>query len=167
MTRARTAGFTLIELLVTLALVGLLAIVSMPLYEVTSTRAKEEQLREALRTIRAGLDAYKAAVDTGMLAREAGASGYPPSLELLTEPLDIANKPNSGLGEADTPQRLVILRELPRDPFFPDPSVPAARTWLTRAYASRTDDPQPGQDVYDVSSMSTRVGLDGIAYNAW
>ena len=163
----RVTGFTLIELLITLALVGLLAIVVMPLYEVTSTRMKEEQLREALRTIRAGLDAYKAAVDAGALPREAGASGYPPTLDTLTEPLDMANKTNSGFGSTDTPQRLVILRQLPRDPFFPDAAVPAAQTWQTRSYGTRSDDPQPGVDVYDVSSMSTRVGLDGVAYSAW
>ncbi len=165
--RARASGFTLIELLITLALVGLLAVVSMPLYEVTSTRMKEAELREALRTIRGGLDAYKAAVDAGVLAREAGDSGYPPTLDILTQPLDIANKSNSGFGGTDTPQRIVILRQLPRDPFFPDPTVPAAQTWSTRAYGSRSDDPQPGADVYDVASMSTRVGLDGIAYNTW
>ncbi|HEY8976341.1 MAG TPA: type II secretion system protein [Burkholderiaceae bacterium] len=167
MKHRQATGFTLIELLVTLALVGLLALVSLPLFEVTSTRMKEEQLREALRTIRGGLDAYKRAVDTGLLPREAGASGYPPSLEVLTEPLDMANKVGAGFGSSDTPQRLVILRQLPRDPFFPDPAVPAAQTWRTRAYGSRSDDPQPGDDVYDVSSMSTRVGLDGIAYGAW
>lgn len=163
----RAVGFTLIEMLVTLALVGLLALVSLPLYEVTSTRIKEEQLREALRTIRGGLDAYKAAVDTGVLPREAGNSGYPPSLDVLTESLDMANKANSGLGDSDASQRLVILRQLPRDPFFSDPAAPAARTWQTRSYGSRSDDPQPGDDVYDVSSMSSRIGLDGIPYNAW
>lgn len=167
MTARGERGFTLIELLITLALVGLLAVVSMPLYEVTSTRMKEEQLREALRTIRAGLDAYKTAVDTGVLTREAGESGYPPTLDILTQPLDVANKSNSGFGATDAPQRIVILRELPRDPFFADPSVPAAQTWSTRSYGSRSDDPQPGPDVYDVASMSARVGLDGIPYNAW
>jgi general secretion pathway protein G len=167
MTRRVANGFTLIELLVTLALVGLLATVCLPLYEVTSTRIKEEQLREALRTIRGGLDAYKAAVDTGVLTHEAGASGYPPALDLLTQPLDMANKANAGFDGSDAPQRLVILRQLPRDPFFPDPTVPAAQTWITRSYGSRSDDPQPGADVYDVSSMSNRIGLDGIAYSAW
>ena len=161
------SGFTLIELLVTLALVGLLALVSLPLYEVTTTRIKEEQLREALRAIRTGLDAYKTAVDTGMLTREAGESGYPPSLDVLTQPLDVANKPGSSFGESDAPQRLVIMRQLPRDPFFPDPAVPAAQTWRTRSYGSRSDDPQPGDDVYDVASMSTRIGLDGTPYAAW
>jgi general secretion pathway protein G len=161
-------GFTLIELVITLALVGLLAMVALPLYEVTQTRLKEMELRQALRTIRSGLDAYKAASDSGALPKAAGESGFPPFLDVLTQPLDITVKRdfNIGLGSS-APKRIVILRQLPRDPFFPDPQVPAAETWNTRAYASRPDDPQPGNDVFDVSSKSERTGLDGTAYNTW
>ncbi len=161
------SGFTLIEMLITLALVGLLAVVSMPLYEVTSTRMKEAELRQSLRIIRSGIDAYKAAVDAGTLAKQPGDSGYPPSLDVLTEPLDIANQSNAGFGGTDAPQRIVILRQLPRDPFAVDETIPPAQTWRTRSYGTRSDDPQPGADVYDVSSMSSRVGLDGTAYATW
>lgn len=161
---ARARGFTLIELLITLALVGLLASVALPLYEVTSTRAKEAELRQALRTIRAGLDAYKAATDAGQVAKVAGDSGYPATLELLTQALEITTKRNF---DSTAPQRMVILRQLPRDPFFPDRQVPAAQTWSTRAYASRSDDPQPGADVFDVSSTSEGIGLDGTHYKDW
>jgi general secretion pathway protein G len=161
------SGFTLVELLITLAIVGLVAMTALPLYEVTSTRLKETELRHALRTIRGGLDAYKAATDSGVLAKAAGESGYPPSLDVLTQPLEVVNKRNFGLGASDAPQHIVILRQLPRDPFFPDPEVPAAQTWNTRAYASRPDDPRSGDDVFDVSSMSTRVGLAGTPYNSW
>jgi general secretion pathway protein G len=161
------AGFTLIELVVTLAIVGLVALVALPLYEVTSTRMKEAELRQALRTIRAGLDAYKAAVDTGLLARTAGDSGFPPNLDILTQPIDTVASRDLNSTLSPTAQRIVILRQLPRDPFFPDHQVPAAQTWTTRAYASRSDDPQPGADVFDVSSTSTRVGLDGTPYSSW
>jgi general secretion pathway protein G len=164
---ARAAGFTMIELLITLALVGLLAMTALPLYEVTSTRFKEAELRQALRTIRTGLDAYKAATDSGLLAKGAGTSGYPPSLDILTEPQDVVSKRDFGSNASLASKRIVILRQVPRDPFFPDPEVPAAQTWSTRAYASRADDPQPGDDVFDVSSRSTRTGLDGTAYSAW
>jgi len=160
-------GFTLIELVITLAIVGLVAMVALPLYEVTTTRVKETELRQALRTIRNGLDAYKAATDSGVLAKQAGESGYPPSLEVLTEVLEVANKRDFGLNASEASQRMVILRQLPRDPFYPDLQVPAAQTWNTRAYASRADDPQTGADVFDVSSMSTRVGLDGTPYSSW
>jgi general secretion pathway protein G len=101
------------------------------------------------------------------LTKIAGESGYPPTLEILTEPLDIANKSDSGFGSSSAPNRIVILRQLPRDPFFANAEVPATQTWITRSYGSRSDDPQPGADVYDVSSSSTRLGLDGTAYNTW
>jgi general secretion pathway protein G len=162
-----STGFTLVEMIVTLAIVGLVAMVALPLYEVTATRTKEAELRQALRTIRTGLDAYKAAVDAGLLPRNAGESGFPPNLDVLTQPLDtVASRDLSSNGNPAV-QRLVILRQLPRDPFFPDLQVPAAQTWSTRAYGSRSDDPQPGADVFDVSSTSTHVGLDGTAYNTW
>lgn len=160
-------GFTLIELMITLALVGVVAWAALPLFEVTSTRAREVELRQALRVIRAGLDAYKAAVDTGKLARVSGESGYPASLDLLTESLEVLGKRDVGLNASLTPERLVILRRLPRDPFFSDAQVPAAQTWNTRSYGSRANDPQAGADVFDVTSKSLRVGLDGTLYAAW
>lgn len=163
--RAASRGFTFIELVITLALVGLLSMLAVPLYEMTATRLKESELRQALRTIRSGIDAYKAATDSGSLAREAGASGYPLSLEKLTEPLELQGKRD--LSGSIASQRMVILRQLPRDPFSSDPQIPARQTWNTRAYASRADDPQPGDDVFDVSSKSNRIGLDGTPYSGW
>jgi general secretion pathway protein G len=163
--RAALRGFTFIELVITVALVGLLSMFALPLYEMTTTRMKESELRQALRIIRVGIDAYKAATDAGTLARETGESGYPPSLEKLTEPLELLGKRD--LTGTIASQRMVILRQLPRDPFNTDPEMPAASTWNTRAYASRADDPQPGADVFDVSSKSSRNALDGTAYSSW
>lgn len=163
--RATSRGFTFIELVITLALVGLLSMLAVPLYEMTATRMKESELRQALRTIRSGIDAYKAATDSGSLAREAGDSGYPPSLEKLTEPLELQGKRD--LSGSIASRRMAILRQLPRDPFSTDPEIPAWQMWNTRAYASRADDPQPGDDVFDVSSKSSRIGLDGTPYSSW
>jgi general secretion pathway protein G len=160
-----SGGFTLVELVITLALVGLLALLALPLYDVATTRLKETELRQALRTIRQGLDAYKAAVDDGRLARDPGTSGYPQSLDMLTEPLELLGKRD--LSGSLATQHLVILRQLPRDPFYADLQTPAAQTWRTRAYASHTDDPQTGDDVFDVSSRSDRTALDGTLYSRW
>lgn len=163
--RLQARGFTFIELVITLALIGLVSTLALPLAEVTATRLKEAELRQALRTVRAGLDAYKAATDNGSLKREPGASGYPPTLELLTQVLDLAQKPDaSGTLAA---QRLVILRQLPRDPFNTDPTLAPEQTWNTRAYGSRSDDPQPGDDVFDISSKSSGIALDGTPYASW
>lgn len=161
-----TAGFTLIELVITLALIGVLAMAALPLVEVTYTRLKESELRLALRTIRAALDEYRAAYDAGMLPKSAGDSGYPPSLDVLTQPLPLVG---GASGREDSPRTLVILRRLPRDPFHTDPSVPAAQTWKTRAYGSRPDDwsTDAGADVFDVGSQSTATALDGSRYDTW
>lgn len=154
-------GFTLIEMVVTLALVALLAMVALPLYEVTVTRYKEAELRAALRVIRTALDAYKAAADGGQITKEATESGFPPSLEVLTSGVEVANAAPGG------PKRLVFLRHLPIDPFAQDPAQPPQQQWATRSYASAPDDPQPGTDVYDVASRSPRVGSNGVPYAQW
>jgi general secretion pathway protein G len=160
-------GFTLIELIVTLGLVSVLAAGMLPLYEVTSTRMKEAELRSALRTIRNALDAYKAAADRGLFPVAAGESGYPPSLTVLTEGVELGVKNATTLDGRSAPQRMVFLRRLPRDPFFADATVAAEQTWDTRAYGTPSSAPAAGADVYDVMSKSVRAGLDGQPYNTW
>jgi len=160
-------GFTLIELVVTLALVSVMALVAVPLYEVTAIRVKEAELRTALRQIRTALDAYKDAADGGQIQKEASDSGYPPSLKVLVEGVDAAQT-NTNLSTPDKgPSRYVFLRQLPRDPFTPDPTVAPEEQWDTRSYGSPPSDPQPGKDVYDVMSKATTVGTNGIAYKDW
>ncbi|WP_211450679.1 type II secretion system protein [Collimonas antrihumi] len=155
----KTHGFTLIELIITLALVGLVAMVALPLYEISATRLKETELKLALRQIRTALDNYKIAADTGLITREAGDSGYPPSLEVLVTGVENAKDINHS--------RLVFLRHVPRDPFYPDLAQPAEQTWALRSYGSPPSDPMPGNDVYDVASLSAARGMNGIAYKEW
>ena len=164
---APSAGFTLIELLVTVVLVGIVALTATPMVEVISVKQREQELRQSLRTIRSALDAYKAASDSGQLPKAVGESGYPASLDLLTQPLEVANARSAPGSAAPAPQQLVFLRQLPRDPFHADPLAPPARTWATRAYASRPDDPQSGADVFDIASKSARIALDGTPYSRW
>jgi general secretion pathway protein G len=165
--RRTTAGFTLIELVISLALVGLLAMTALPLYEVVSTRLKETELRSALRTIRAALDAYKAASDGGAIEHEAGASGYPPNLDVLVQGIEInGNSAVTLSGKADI-KRLVFLRQVPRDPFNTEPGLPATQTWRTRAYGTPPDGVSSGADVFDVSSTVNRIGLNGLPYSNW
>lgn len=154
-------GFSLIELLVTLALVGIAAAIALPLAAVTEQRAKEAELRVALRTIRHALDEYKVAADAGAIDKPTGSSGYPRSLDAL-----VTGVPRSAaLGLNATP--MVFLRRLPRDPFFGDVSVPAAQTWRTRSYGSQPGDFSDGADVFDVASRSEKTALDGSRIGDW
>lgn len=152
-------GFTLIELLVTLAILALLGTLVVPVAQVTAQRRDEVELRRALREIRAGIDAYKKASDEGRVSKAAGASGYPPRLEVLVEGVRDQRSPKQA--------RIYFMRRLPRDPFHPDPAASEAETWGKRSYASEPDEPKEGDDVYDVYSLSGKTGLNGVPYNKW
>ncbi|KON80967.1 type II secretion system GspH family protein [Azoarcus sp. PA01] len=159
MSASALRGFTLIELVVTVAIVAVLASAAMPLAELTAQRARESELRAALRAIRGGLDAYKAAFDANRIEREAGASGYPPDLAALVKGVPDITDPNS--------RKIYFLRRIPRDPFFTDADVPAEHTWGLRSYASPPETPAEGEDVFDIHSLSRRVGLNGVPYREW
>ncbi|WP_409268050.1 type II secretion system protein [Massilia sp. BHUDP2] len=154
-----TRGFTLIELLVTLAILALLGTLAVPVAQVTAQRRDEAELRRALREIRAGIDAYKKASDEGRVAKAAGATGYPPRLEMLVEGVRDQKSPKGA--------QVYFMRRLPRDPFHANPDSSDAETWGKRSYASEPDEPREGDDVYDVYSMSEKPGLNGIPYNKW
>ena len=152
-------GFTLVELVITQAIIGLLATAAMPLAQLVAKREKEAELRIALRDIRNALDAYRQAAQTGHIKQELGATGYPPDLKSLY--IGVEDQ------ASEKKVNLYFLRRVPRDPFFPDSSVPAEETWGLRSYKSPPDEPQPGDDVYDVYSLDTGKGLNGIPYRDW
>lgn len=147
--------------MVVVAIVAILASAAMPLREIAVKREKEQELRLALRQIRTAIDAYKQAADEGLVERKADEVGYPRKLEDLVE----------GVPNIKDPRKSTIyfLRRLPRDPMSADIDldVPDADTWGKRSYASPPDNPEEGDDVFDIYSRSDRVGLNGIPYNQW
>ncbi|HEY3600250.1 MAG TPA: hypothetical protein VGL08_22405, partial [Paraburkholderia sp.] len=140
------------------------ACMTVPVAQVMRQREREQDLRIALHEIRSGIDAYHAASKDGRIAKEAGATDYPPDLNLLVEGVPDQTDPKG--------HKLYFLRRIPRDPMMSitqpgDAQISDAATWGKRSYASEPDDPQEGDDVYDVYSTSTGVGLNGIPYRKW
>ncbi len=156
MTRSRSGpgrGLTLIEVVVTLAILGVLASVALPLHHLSVRRTKELELRRSLREMRTAIDQFKLEYDKAKAnARDAkpmfkpklsvDRSGYPLALEEL-----VGTK---------------VLRRIPRDPMTPEGK------WLTRSYSDNADSSlSDDKDVFDVRSASTTTALDGTTYDTW
>ncbi len=144
-------GFTLIEMLIVVAIVALLASVAAPLAELGYQRGKEQALREALRDIRGAIDAYKRAADDGKIERKSDESGYPATLAVLVEGVQLKTEAKN--------EKMYFLRRIPKDPLGGE--------WGLRSYASPADSPQAGKDVYDVYSRSDDTGLNRVPYREW
>ncbi|MCE4556952.1 type II secretion system GspH family protein [Pelomonas sp. P8] len=147
------------EILAVVTIVGILAAAAQPLAVWVHKRQREAELRQALRALRGGLDAYFQAAREGRITLKADDSGYPPTLDALVQ----------GVPDARDPQRqkrLYFLRRLPRDPFA-DATLPPAQTWGLRSYDSPPESPAPGRDVFDVHSLAEGIALDGSRYRDW
>src|SRR5204862_5239541 len=102
-------GFTLIELIITVFIVSILVGVAVPLARNSIQRQKEVALREALREIRTALDKYKDATDRGFIPMKVDTEGYPETLKVLVEGVDM----NGTVGK-----KLKFLRRIPLDPMI-------------------------------------------------
>ena len=135
----------------------ILASAVLPLSKVTMQRQRETELRRNLRDLRTTIDAYKDAVDLGVIggtAVRAGSEGYPEDLETLVEGVEVLNDA--------TGRKLKFLRRIPMDP------MTRSREWGLRSYQ---DDPDSrtwsGDNVYDVYTRSRGTALDGTRYIDW
>jgi general secretion pathway protein G len=111
-----------------------------------------------------------AATIAGMQARTSPQWDTPttPSASTLARTSPLWDAPATPASTASAPpKRYYFLRKVPRDPFFDGDTATASQTWLLRSYASRPDTPQPGADVFDVTSKSNRTALDGTPYSSW
>ena len=93
------SGLTLIELIVAFTILLILSTMALPLARVRVQREKERRLRDALTEMRKAIDRYKDYADAGKLGQiDPDAHGYPESLEMLVEGVDISGGGADALG---------------------------------------------------------------------
>jgi len=155
----KLSGFTLIELMVALVLLALILSSAAPVMQITAKRAKEQELKRNLWQLRDAIDAYKKAVDDGLIKKSPGQTGYPPNLQILVQGVENPRDPKK--------RKIHFLRSIPRDPFVPDPELNNEASWGKRSYTSSFEEPAEGDDVYDVYSLSSDTGLNQQPYREW
>src|SRR5205814_32749 len=147
------SGMTLLELIIACAILMVLSSAALPIAKYTIIRQKEAELRRDLREMKGAIDRYKDAADRNQIRVEIGSEGYPPDLETLVKPVQLA-------GGSD--RKVRFLRKVPVDP------MTGRAEWGLRAVQ---DDPDStswgGKNVFDVYSKSTGTALDGTRYSDW
>jgi general secretion pathway protein G len=145
-------GFSLVELIAVVVILGILASAVMPMTKIAVKRAKEIELHRTLREIRRAIDLYKKMADDKKIEHDATDSGYPESLEVLVEGVELTG----------TERKMVFLRRIPRDP------ITGEREWGLRGLEDEPDAYSwSGEDVFDVYSLSEARALDGSYYREW
>ena len=151
--RAASRGFSIVELVVVCAILTILAGVAMPVVKFTRQRLKEDELRQDLREMRAAIDEYKRYADAGFIPVDFGTDGYPKDLASLVDGVDV-------IGQID--MKVKFLRRIPVDPFTGEAQ------WGLHSFQDEPDASSwGGEDVYDVFSLASGTGLNGIPYSKW
>jgi general secretion pathway protein G len=146
----RESGLTLVELIITVAIVGILASMAVPVARFQVKREKERELRRDLWEMRDAIDRYKDAADKGGMQLKADSMGYPPDLQTLVDGVDVQTK------------KVRFLRAIPIDP------MTKSADWGTRSNQDDADsDSWGGQNVFDVYSKSQGTAIDGTKYSTW
>jgi general secretion pathway protein G len=154
--RRSERGISFIEIMAVTALLSILAMAVLPTVKSAQKRAKELELKAALRELRLAIDKYRMYCDPQVpLPKKIPVRDppYPERLEELVQgPLFLNQSVN----------KLRILRKIPEDPMTGDTD------WGLRCYS---DDQEStswcGRDIYDVYSKSKDTGLNGRPYSRW
>jgi len=148
--RRHEAGVTLVELIITITIVAILAMAAVPIARFQVKREKERELRRDLWEMRDAIDRYKDAADKGAFVTKIDSMNYPPDLESLVNGVDVQTK------------KVKFLRRIPIDP------MTGGTEWGLRSNQDAPDsDSFGGQNVFDVHTKSTDIGLDGTKYSTW
>ena len=146
-------GYSLVELSVVVALLLILAAMTVPFVRFNVQRQKELELKEALRQVRNAIDDYKRLSDQGLIPIEVDTEGYPKELDKLVEGVELVGQ---------VKKKRKFLRKVPIDP------MTGEAEWGLRSVQDEPDSTSWGrQNVYDIYSLSAGTALDGTKYKDW
>jgi general secretion pathway protein G len=154
----RQRGVTLVELVCVSTILLVLAGVALPVANTMVKRQKEMELRRALREIREAIDRFQFDTERypGIRTRLLSATneeGYPEELEWLVEGVDLGDAAGT---------KVKYLRRIPVDP------MTRKREWGTRSSRDGPDSLfSDNLNIFDVYTLSDKVGLDGTPYREW
>jgi general secretion pathway protein G len=133
------------------ALIAVLSAMALPVAKFTVKRQKEAELRLALRQMRTAIDEHKRLSDQGMIPLTIGGEGYPESLEVLVEGIEVVGQET----------KVRFLRRIPIDPMTDE-------DWELRSYQDDHDATSwGGENVYDIRTSSDGIAIDGTKYADW
>jgi general secretion pathway protein G len=133
------------------ALIAVLSAMALPVAKFTVKRQKEAELRLALRQMRTAIDEHKRLSDQGMIPLTIGGEGYPESLEVLVEGIEVVGQET----------KVRFLRRIPVDPM-------TGEDWELRSYQDDHDATSwGGENVYDIRTSSDGIAIDGTKYADW
>jgi general secretion pathway protein G len=154
--RRPVAGVTMVELAATAAVILILTAIALPMAEIGIKRAKEMELRSALRSMRGAIDLFHLYATDGLISPlelEPTQNMYPKTLEQLVE----------GVRTAKTVDTTIkFLRRIPLDP------MTNSTDWGMRSYQDDVDARMWGREnVYDIYTTSEAEALNGTMYKDW
>lgn len=142
-------------------MLSILSVVAIPYAQNGAIRAKEVELRRALRSVRSAIDKFHYDCNQGRISvNTIGVSRYcyPESLEVLVLGIDSGDLNGT---------KIRYLRKIPRDPFLSS-DVDIDDNWHFRGYQDDVDSSfWNGEDVYDISVTHDLISLDNGVYKGW
>lgn len=136
------AGFTLIELMIVITIIGILAAIAVPNYQMALIKAREAVLRENLYSVRSAIDQF--AADRGR---------YPLTLQELVELRYLRELP---LDPFTRSRETWVVQAPPVPPSLPD-----------QAGGDGSGQTPLQGNVYDLHSGSDLIGTNRQPYNEW
>jgi general secretion pathway protein G len=140
----------------------ILASMVLPFSKMAAKRAKEIELRQALRAMREAIDEFHGDYltipykGTTIAGEVAGETGYPKSLDVLVNGVKNPLSPK----EKETVKR--YLRKIPVDP------MTKSADWGFRCNSDEPDSEQwCRDDIFDVYTKSQERAIDKTAYKDW